>query len=158
MTTRHALEPESPSPLGPIIEVLGGKAAWRHRPKTQLEAHEAIEKGIRWAVVYSTCTRYPQLERNLIFHTIGVSLRTVQRKEKEPNSTLTVDQGARLWKLGEVLAKAQEILGSREEAINWLKSPAVGLDQRTPIGLLTTTAGAEMVETLLQRMEYGVYS
>lgn len=158
MRASHAVESSNPSPLESVIEALGGKAAWRRRPKTQLEAHEAIENGIRWAVVDSTCMRHPQLERSLIFQTIGISLRTVQRKGGLPDSTLTVDQGARLWKFGEVLAKAQEVLGSEDEAIQWLKSPAIGLDQRKPIELLTTTAGAEMVETLLQRMEYGVYS
>lgn len=158
MRYRQALVPDDIAALEPIIEVLGGKTAWRIRPRTQLEVHEAIEKGIGWRVFHSTCLKYPQVEKDIWCHTIGISLRTLQRKEKEPDSLLTVDQGARLWKFGEVLAKALEVLGSREEAINWLKTPAIGLNQRAPITLLTTTAGAEMVETLLQRMEYGVYS
>ncbi len=158
MTTSQFLQASDVSQLEPIIEVLGGKSAWRQRPKTQLEVHETIERGILWRVFFSTYALYPQLEKDVLGHAIGVSLRTLQRKEKEPDSALTVDQGARLWKFGEILAKTQEILGSREDAINWLRTPAMGLDQRTPISLLTTTVGAEMVETLLERMEYGVYS
>ena len=33
--------------------------------------------------------------------------------------------------------------------------PAVGLDQRRPIDLLTTPAGVELVEEHLGRLEYG---
>jgi putative toxin-antitoxin system antitoxin component (TIGR02293 family) len=39
-----------------------------------------------------------------------------------------------------------------------MERPAIGLDQRRPIDLLTTPAGAELVETFLERLEYGVYS
>ncbi len=37
-------------------------------------------------------------------------------------------------------------------------APAIGLDNRIPIDLLSTTAGVEAVEHYLTRMEYGVYS
>ncbi|HEV3423731.1 MAG TPA: antitoxin Xre/MbcA/ParS toxin-binding domain-containing protein [Paraburkholderia sp.] len=33
-----------------------------------------------------------------------------------------------------------------------------GLEQRCPIDLLSTPAGVELVEDLLERMEYGVYA
>jgi putative toxin-antitoxin system antitoxin component (TIGR02293 family) len=36
--------------------------------------------------------------------------------------------------------------------------PAIGLDQRPPIDLLTTPAGVELVEDYLGRLEYEVYA
>ena len=39
-----------------------------------------------------------------------------------------------------------------------LSTPAVALDQRRPIELLSTAVGAELVEQLLTRIEYGVYT
>ena len=35
---------------------------------------------------------------------------------------------------------------------------AIGLDNRRPIDLLSSAAGAEAVENALTRMEYGVYA
>jgi putative toxin-antitoxin system antitoxin component (TIGR02293 family) len=40
----------------------------------------------------------------------------------------------------------------------WLERPALGLEQRRPIDLLSTTAGVKLVEDLLGRLEYGVYT
>ena len=39
-----------------------------------------------------------------------------------------------------------------------LERPAIGLDQRRPIDLLATPAGAKLVEDFLSRVEYGVYA
>ena len=61
-------------------------------------------------------------------------------------------------KLVEILAKATAVLGSKEDAEQWLEKPAIGLDQRKPMDLLATPAGVEMVEDYLGRLEYGVYT
>jgi putative toxin-antitoxin system antitoxin component (TIGR02293 family) len=59
--------------------------------------------------------------------------------------------------VAEILAKATAVLGSRTEAERWLDRPAIGLDHRRPIDLLATTAGVEIVENHLERIEHGVY-
>ena len=58
----------------------------------------------------------------------------------------------------EVLAMATEVLGSREAAGRWMEEPAVGLEQRRPLDLLSTSAGVEIVRTFLERLQYGVYT
>ena len=62
-----------------------------------------------------------------------------------------------MWRFAEILAQATNALGSQEEAERWMMEPAMGLDNRRPIDLLSTAAGAEAVEDHLTRMEYGVY-
>ncbi len=61
-------------------------------------------------------------------------------------------------KFAEILAKATPVLGSQEEAEQWLKRPAIGLDQQRPVDLLTTPAGVKLVEDYLGRLEYDVYT
>lgn len=58
----------------------------------------------------------------------------------------------------EIMIKAQRVLGTQAEAIRWLSEPAIGLDQRSPIDVMTTPGGVEQVENLLTRMEFGTYS
>jgi putative toxin-antitoxin system antitoxin component (TIGR02293 family) len=53
---------------------------------------------------------------------------------------------------------AIDVLGSKDAAEHWLAAPAIGLDQRQPIDLLQSSEGAELVKTLLTRMDYGVYA
>jgi putative toxin-antitoxin system antitoxin component (TIGR02293 family) len=88
---------------------------------------------------------------------IGMGLRTLLRRKAASEKPLNSEQSGRTWKFDEILAKATAVLGSQEEAEQWLERPAIGLDQRRPIDLLATPAGVEMIEDLLERLEYGVY-
>ena len=53
---------------------------------------------------------------------------------------------------------ATEVMGSQEAAERWMRESAVGLDQRQPIDLVSTSAGADIVRTFLERLRYGVYT
>jgi putative toxin-antitoxin system antitoxin component (TIGR02293 family) len=61
-------------------------------------------------------------------------------------------------KFAEISARAATLFGSQAAAEQWLDQPAIGLDQRRPIDLMTTPAGMELVEDFLGRIEYGVYT
>jgi putative toxin-antitoxin system antitoxin component (TIGR02293 family) len=87
-----------------------------------------------------------------------MSLRTLQRHKSEPNALLDVPQSGRAWTFAEILAKATRVLGSQDEAEQWLRRSAIGLDQQRPIDLLTTPAGVKLVEDYLGRLEYDVYT
>jgi putative toxin-antitoxin system antitoxin component (TIGR02293 family) len=56
-----------------------------------------------------------------------------------------------------ISAKAVEVFGSKEDAEQWLRSPAMGLDGRRPIDLLESPEGKQLVEEFLGRLEFGVY-
>jgi putative toxin-antitoxin system antitoxin component (TIGR02293 family) len=88
---------------------------------------------------------------------VGMSLRTFQRRKDAPAKPLSQEQSGRTWKFAEILTKATELLGSQEEAEEWLQHPAIGLNQHRPIDLLATPAGVVLVEDLLERLKYGVY-
>jgi hypothetical protein len=61
-------------------------------------------------------------------------------------------------KFAEILTRATTLFRSQAAAEQWLKQPAIGLDQRRPIDLMTTPAGLELVEDYVGRIEYGVYT
>jgi putative toxin-antitoxin system antitoxin component (TIGR02293 family) len=56
------------------------------------------------------------------------------------------------------LIKAEEVLGNLQDAQSWMITPALGLDNQTPIALLTTQTGFELVDDFLTRIAHGVYS
>lgn len=58
----------------------------------------------------------------------------------------------------EIVAKAVAQFGTHEAAERWLSAPAMGLDQRRPVDLLSTPAGVLLVEDFLTRLAYGVYT
>ncbi|MBT2305352.1 DUF2384 domain-containing protein [Variovorax paradoxus] len=56
------------------------------------------------------------------------------------------------------MSKAVDVLGTREVARKWIRSPAMGLNGARPIDLLRTEEGARVVHEFLMRLEYGVYN
>ncbi len=142
-----------------VTALFGGAQVFRRPPKTPLDAHDMLSDGMPSAALVrlfgnlGILQRSPSLEK-----AVGMSLRTFQRRKDTPTKPLSQEQGGRAWKFAEILAKATEVFGSQDEAERWLDRPAMGLDQRRPIDLLTTPAGVEMVEDFLTRLEYGVYA
>jgi putative toxin-antitoxin system antitoxin component (TIGR02293 family) len=155
-------EPEAPMTdaieLQQVAELLGGARILRHKLTNSLDAHEMLLQGLPGKALSHLLENLVSLDKTTSLEkAIGMSLRTFQRHKDAPAKALNPEQSGRTWKFAEILAKATAVLGSREEAEQWLERPAIGLDQRRPIDLLATPAGVEIVEDFLQRLEYGVY-
>ena len=144
--------------LSDVAELLGGTRVWRHPPTTKLEVHDAILRGIPGKALVHMFQNVKGIPAEKLSNVVGVSYRTVQRRAGAPGKALNEDQGARLWKFAEILNAATELQGSRAAAEQWLSQPTMALDRRTPLDLMATSAGAEMVEDLLVRLNYGVYT
>jgi putative toxin-antitoxin system antitoxin component (TIGR02293 family) len=56
------------------------------------------------------------------------------------------------------MGKALSVLGGIDEARQWLNSSQLGLGGAVPLDYAETELGAREVESLLGRIEYGVYS
>jgi putative toxin-antitoxin system antitoxin component (TIGR02293 family) len=141
-------------------KLLGGQKMLRHPVSNSIDAHDLIERGIPAASLMVLIDGVQALSRgDALEKAIGMSIRTFQRRRNDAaSSSLSAEQSSRAWRFAEILAQAIEVLGSKEAAQEWLLSPAIGLDNRRPIDLLTSVAGAEAVGDYLTRMEYGVYT
>jgi putative toxin-antitoxin system antitoxin component (TIGR02293 family) len=139
--------------------LLGGRKVLKQLPVTELEAHDLIQRGLPGQALNHLVDHLLVIKGSRSFeHAFGLSLRTYQRRKAEPAKQLDIDQSSRTWRFAKILAKATEIFGGQERAEQWLDSPAAALDRRKPIDLLTTHEGVGLVEALLTRLEYGVYT
>jgi putative toxin-antitoxin system antitoxin component (TIGR02293 family) len=140
-------------------KLLGGSRVLGQKVTSTLEAHEVLLGGLPGVALHKLIDNLTVLDHDLSLENgIGLSRRTFQRSKEAPDKLLTVDQSGRAWKFAEILSRAIEVLGSQELAEHWLEQPALALSGERPIDLLRTPAGIEMVETLLIRLEYGVYT
>lgn len=141
--------------------LLGGRRMLQVMPRSQMEAHELIERGLpRPAVVHLVGHLKSLRASKSLEGAIGLSIRTLQRAAKagDAGRKLDVAQSSRTWQFAKILGLATEVFGSQDKAEAWMDTPAMALDQRKPIDLIRTPEGASMVEVLLKRMEYGVYT
>jgi putative toxin-antitoxin system antitoxin component (TIGR02293 family) len=70
---------------------------------------------------------------------------------------LTTEQSDRIARTAGIAALAQRVFGEVEAARTWLLTPNPALEGQSPLRLLRTGSGAEVVEGVLLRIEYGVY-
>ena len=154
-----AAAPADPG-VGRVVDLLGGRSTFTRPFSTPLEAHECIQQGFPSKSLLAFVTQFPTIGReDTIDKVVGVSLRTLQRHKKAgAKDRLSRDQSGKLYKAAEIVAKAVDVLGTSEAAERFLDEPAMALDGMRPIDLLSTPAGAELVEKHLGRLDYGVYT
>ena len=81
--------------------------------------------------------------------------RTLDRRLAE-DEVLTLEESDRLVRFAEVLAQAEHVVGSRREAMEWLRKPKRRLEDARPIDLLRTHSGTELVTNLLNLAKHGM--
>jgi putative toxin-antitoxin system antitoxin component (TIGR02293 family) len=142
-----------------VTDLLGGVEVLDEAPSTELDVHDLLLRGLPSRALSSLLDSLIVLGKNQsLEQAVGISLRTYQRRSEQPDRPLSQEQSGRTWKFAEILALATNVFGSQEEAERWMERPAMALDQRRPIDLLATPAGIGLVETLLKRIDYGVYT
>ena len=114
---------------------------------------DALRKGIRMSVAESIRAELAMNESNLARY-LGVSLSTIKRK-RAMQGRLSVQESDRLYRLVRIYSLASVVLGSKENAREWLIEPQFGLDGARPMELLQTEVGTRHVEEFLIRAEYG---
>ena len=146
--------------------MIGKKSAYKHRLESLLAGkgkvreigrwHERILAGLEFKAVDKIKTHAgltdPELARLL-----GISEATL-RRARAAGSALDSATSDRLYRLSKILAVAEEVLADAEHAMTWLRRPQPGLGGLVPLELLVTQAGADEVETLLRRIDFGVYT
>jgi putative toxin-antitoxin system antitoxin component (TIGR02293 family) len=155
--------PESLSPVFEIVnQMLGGPAILRHILHDEVDAHLLISQGVPTRALVRVVDDLLLLGTDALLLMLGISTRSYPRRKhaaaRKPESTLSVEEGNRLLRFAALFAQAALTLGTKEAAQHWFNESQLALSGRRPIELLTTTPGARVVEDLLARLEYCVYT
>jgi putative toxin-antitoxin system antitoxin component (TIGR02293 family) len=119
--------------------------------------HERILAGLDFEAVDAIKT-HAALTDSEIARLLGIGEATL-RRARAARSKLDSGTSDRLYRLSKKLvAVAEEVLEGADNAITWLRRPQPALSGEVPLELLVTQAGADEVETLLRRIDYGVYA
>ena len=141
--------------MAAILDVLGGSKALSPEPESVREWVERINKGIpvASALAFKKALRLTNEELAAL---LAVSARTVLRWD--PKARLDAASGDRLVRTARLFTIAAQVLEDDPSAVRWLRSPQDALGDAIPLELAATDVGSRAVETLLGRMEHGVYT
>ena len=87
---------------------------------------------------------------------LSISRSTLQRRKAA--GRLSPDESDKVTRFSRLLALAADLFGSIEKGRAWLKHPQRGLGGAIPLDYAETEVGAQEVEKLLGRIDYGVYT
>ncbi|MDQ2890269.1 MAG: DUF2384 domain-containing protein [Gemmatimonadota bacterium] len=85
-----------------------------------------------------------------------VPRRTLAYRKKH-RQRLSRDESDRLARIARIARRTESTFGSAERAALWLRQPNRALGRRAPLDLLATGEGAILVESVLVRIDDGVY-
>jgi len=118
--------------------------------------HHRVKEGLSFAAL-ERLRRTMDLPAHTIAAVLHIPLRTLQRRKDE--GRLRADESDRLVRLARLFGAAIQLFeGDAASARAWLESPLAALGGSTPLDLAQTEPGAGEVETLIGRLEHGVFA
>jgi putative toxin-antitoxin system antitoxin component (TIGR02293 family) len=88
---------------------------------------------------------------------IVISPRTLKHRRAR-RELLSVEETGRMLRVARILSLADQVFGSHEKALTWLRQVDDRINERTPLSMLQTESGGRLVEDLLWQIDEGVYS
>jgi putative toxin-antitoxin system antitoxin component (TIGR02293 family) len=139
-----------------IAEVLGGRKVLGKAVKKPDDLADIVRKGLP-ATALTALAGKLHMGNTPLSRKLGIPQRTLTRRLSRA-SLLTPAESDRTVRMARVYANAVEMIGEEEKAIEWLRTPNRALGGERPLDQLDTDMGARMVEDVLGRIAYGVYS
>jgi len=139
-----------------IAEVLGGKKVLGRAIRSLTDLAELVREGLPANSVIALAEKL-DLGNAALSKKLGIAQRTMTRRLSQ-HSRLSAAESDRTVRLARVYATAVEMIGNKEKAVEWLRTPNRALGGGRPLDQLDTDLGAREVEDILGRIAYGVYS
>jgi putative toxin-antitoxin system antitoxin component (TIGR02293 family) len=119
---------------------------------TAQEIHQLIAAGFTATRVEWFCTRGAFIADAL---NQIMSLKTLHGRVAR-GQRLTLGESDRLYRLAHVTAMAEVLFGDEQKAWRWLCKPKQRFAGQSPLALLSTSPGMQLVEELLIQIDVGV--
>jgi putative toxin-antitoxin system antitoxin component (TIGR02293 family) len=138
-----------------IETVLGGEKTLHMRIRKRQDLITLSNHGVTKTALINLA-KCLALTVGQIARLLPVSERTLQRYPPQKHFNAAVSE--RVLRLAEVAARGAEVFGDKDRFLAWINQPSVPLGGSTPLSLLGSSFGTEMVLDELGRIEHGVLS
>jgi putative toxin-antitoxin system antitoxin component (TIGR02293 family) len=137
-----------------VTSFLGGRSVLKRAVSSRLDLIPLLRTGLPYGALEAVGQRL-HLSAESTAAALKLPARTLARRKA--TGVLDGRESERVMRLAEIAAWAAEIFGE-EGARRWLEEPNRALGGSSPIALLDTDVGAELVRDVLGRIEHGVFS
>lgn len=139
-----------------VGRMLGGRKLLGREVTSASDLVEVIEEGLPYASLDAIAKKVGLTTLHETSEALGVPERTLQRRADK--GKLDPHESERIVRLARLAQRAEEVLEDMGKGYRWLRTPNQALGGKKPIELIHTDIGTDMVEEVLTRIEYGMYS
>lgn len=136
-----------------VTRLLGGRRILGRDIDSDLELDDAIADGLPSGTL-TALMKAVDLSANDLAAIIP--MRTLMASKRR--ARLTPEQSDRIARVARLFSLAEETLGSKEKARTWMDRPNRALGGKRPLELARRSSGSLLVEQVLGRLAYGVYT
>jgi len=141
--------------LSGITAILGGEEVLQKKIQSQMDLIELGQRGIPKDALVNLA-QFLSFSIHQMAELLPVTERTIQRYTSQKHFNRVVSE--QILHIAEVAVKGNEVFGRKDKFLSWLNHPNKALANKTPMSLLSSRFGVEMVLDELGRIEYGVFS
>jgi putative toxin-antitoxin system antitoxin component (TIGR02293 family) len=141
--------------LSGVAEVLGGEKVLRKKIQSRMDLVELSDKGVTKNALRHLA-KFLSFTMSQMAALLPVTERTIQRYAPKKHFSRVVSE--QILQIAEVAAMGAEVFEDRDKFLSWMDHPNRALADKTPLNLLNSRFGAEMVLDELGRIEHGVFS
>lgn len=141
--------------LSAIERILGGRKALHMRIQKRQDLIALSDHGVTKGALLNLA-RYLSFPIDQIAELLPISGRTIQRYAPRQHFNRAVSE--QILQIAEAVAKGVEVFEDKNHFLIWMKQPNVALGNKTPLNLLNSRFGTQMVLDELGRIEHGVLS
>lgn len=140
-------------PAKRVISLLGGVRVLHPRPTGRLGWIPIIRQGLPFRAVESLGSHIGATNAELA-EMLGISSRILARRKQA--GFLSPQESERLVRVARAIAQAEETFEDLGKGLTWLRTPVVVIGGTTPISLLDTETGGELVLRTLANITHGL--
>lgn len=141
--------------LSGVADVLGGEKVLRKKIQSRMDLIELSNKGLTKNALRHLA-KFLSFTMSQMAALLPVTERTIQRHAPRKHFNRVVSE--QILQIAEVAARGAEVFEDRDKFLAWMDHPNRALADKTPLSLLNSRFGAEMVLDELGRIEHGVFT
>lgn len=141
--------------LSAIERILGGQKVLHMKIQKRQDLVALSDHGVTKGALVNLA-KYLSFPIDQLAELLPISGRTVQRYTHGQHFSRAVSE--QILQIAEVAARGAEVFEDKDRFLAWMRQPNVALGDKTPLSLLNTRFGTQMVLDELGRIEHGVLS
>ena len=138
-----------------ITEVLWGSDVLHAKINSRMDLIELSNEGITKDALIRL-VNYLNLSMSQMAKLIAITERSIQRYALQDHFNRIVSE--QILQIAEVAARGTNVFEEKDKFLSWMQQPNKALANKTPLSLLHSRFGTEMVLDELGRIEHGIFS